>query len=457
MTKWVALVDDDMANLRIAGKIMSDNKIHVSAMKSGAALLRFVKDNRPDLILLDISMPEMDGFETLTRLRELEREEDLPEIPVIFLTADETIDTESRGFEMGVSDFIRKPFNPEVLLKRIDNVVNKQASINAFKKEATIDKLTGFLNKSATDEKLTEMCKSNEGCFMIIDLDSFKLVNDIYGHEMGDKVIIAFSEQIKLCTEHKSVFGRIGGDEFAAFSEGLLDEKELGIFTSELNAGLMMAAKELMGEDMDIPLGASVGAVFVPGQGTEYTELYKLADKALYTVKQNGKHGYGIYSRENETSDGVSYSNVRNLATILKERNIKNCAMWLEKAEFMYVYRFLLRYIKNYRISACEVLLTLSEPDDMDDEEFSSQCEGFGESLNHSLRKSDIMMRLKKNQYFFLLIEVDEGQVDNVLTRIVNTWNDTIEGKKSVISYDIEMILPDDRTDDDRRRKGLEI
>ncbi|MCR4759971.1 MAG: response regulator, partial [Oscillospiraceae bacterium] len=130
--KWIAIVDDDMTNLNIAGQILSKNQMRVSIMKSGTALLKFMQTNSPDLILLDIAMPVMDGFETLQRLRGLEETMGRSKTPVIFLTADQDTATESRGFEMGVADFIRKPFVPEILLKRIGNTVAQQAQINKF-------------------------------------------------------------------------------------------------------------------------------------------------------------------------------------------------------------------------------------------------------------------------------------------------------------------------------------
>ena len=138
------------------------------------------------------------------------------EIPVIFLTADEDTNTETKGFEMGVSDYIRKPFNPEVLLKRIDNVVSVQKEMNNLKTEATTDKLTGFLNKAATNAQMPSLCVSSVGALMMIDLDSFKLVNDIYGHEMGDEVLISFARIIRDTVPAGSKCGRIGGDERSA-------------------------------------------------------------------------------------------------------------------------------------------------------------------------------------------------------------------------------------------------
>ena len=105
MANWIVVVDDDMTNLKVAGHILSKNNKRVTALRSGEALLEFIKDNIPDLILLDIRMPEMDGFETFKRLREYEKENNLDDIPVVFLTADEETATESRGFELGVSDY----------------------------------------------------------------------------------------------------------------------------------------------------------------------------------------------------------------------------------------------------------------------------------------------------------------------------------------------------------------
>ncbi len=121
------VVDDDMANLQMAGTILSKNNMRVTALKSGQAMLNYITEHgTPDLILLDIMMPEMDGFETLKNLRKLEKSKGISETPVIFLTADDKTGTESKGFEVGVSDFIRKPFNPEVLLRRIDAEGNEQ-------------------------------------------------------------------------------------------------------------------------------------------------------------------------------------------------------------------------------------------------------------------------------------------------------------------------------------------
>jgi len=192
MADWIVVVDDDEMSLRMAGHILSKHNKRVTALKSGKALFGYIKENKPDLILLDINMPEMDGFETFDRLKELMNAQEIDEIPIIFLTAEGDSSVENRGFKAGVSDYIRKPFNPEILIRRIDNILNNQEKMHQYQEEATKDKLTGLLNKGAIAEKMEILCHKNSGYFMIMDLDAFKLVNDIYGHDMGDKVLELF-------------------------------------------------------------------------------------------------------------------------------------------------------------------------------------------------------------------------------------------------------------------------
>ena len=124
-------MDDDTANLTMANNILSGAGMRASCVKSGERALKFLQNNRPDLILLDVHMPEMDGFETLAAIRgsggELSAFSELPDvsdIPVIFLTADDDSDTESKGLQAGAMDFIKKPFVPDVLLLRVNHAID---------------------------------------------------------------------------------------------------------------------------------------------------------------------------------------------------------------------------------------------------------------------------------------------------------------------------------------------
>ena len=120
-TDWVVVVDDDVANLKMAGLILSRQHMRVTALKSGRALLEYIRNNTPDVILLDVRMPEMDGFETMRLLKQ----EMAPgqEIPVIFLTADDNAESEMKGLNLGAMDFIKKPFVPDVLTARVKHII----------------------------------------------------------------------------------------------------------------------------------------------------------------------------------------------------------------------------------------------------------------------------------------------------------------------------------------------
>ncbi|MBQ9460088.1 MAG: response regulator [Oscillospiraceae bacterium] len=119
MAEWIVVVDDDTTNLKAAGRVLSDNGMRVTALKSGSLLLDYLGKNTPDLILLDVLMPEMDGFETMRALREKPETRD---IPVIFLSASEE-EQAAEGLALGAMDFVRKPFVAELLVRRVRQAV----------------------------------------------------------------------------------------------------------------------------------------------------------------------------------------------------------------------------------------------------------------------------------------------------------------------------------------------
>ena len=158
MGYWIVVVDDDAMALTHVKNILREQDMRVSCLRSGQDLLKFMAKNAPDLVLLDIQMPEMDGFETYQALRHIETDAGREPTPIIFLSGMETSEAEQRSLEQGASDFIRKPVHKEILVKRILNAVRHTKDIENLKEEAAVDKLTGFLNKAAGTVKLTKLC-----------------------------------------------------------------------------------------------------------------------------------------------------------------------------------------------------------------------------------------------------------------------------------------------------------
>ena len=255
------IVDDEQISLLMTEHILASEYLTVCATSGEEALLFFRKEN-PDMILSDLHMTGMSGFELQQKLQK-----DLSvNVPFMFMTADTDEETESKGFEIGALDFIRKPFRADVLLRRVGNILQTVEQIQDLKKAADTDPMTGLLNKASSQIEIGRLCQSMPGVLMMIDLDSFKLVNDLYGHDMGDKILIRFAEIIRAAVRSSDLIGRMGGDEFIAFCQNIQDETVIAEKARYINEQLLASAKEFMGEDMTIPLGASLGCVFAPDE-----------------------------------------------------------------------------------------------------------------------------------------------------------------------------------------------
>ena len=444
MSYWVIVVDDDTANLRMAGHILSRHDFRVTVLKSGGALLGFISERGlPDLILLDILMPGMDGFATLERVRRWERENGLKKTPVIFLTADDDPASRERGFREGISDYITKPFDHETLISRINAVMAAQGRTDSMIDESAFDKLTGMPGKAAAEKEMSRLCRNRSGCLMVADLDAFKTVNEKYGTETGDKMLAEFADMIRSVVPVGSKCARIDGDKFEVFGTGINTEIELARLARILNTKLTAAAKRLLGDDMTIPVGVSVGGVLVPACGRDHAELIKLAEKALCGVKMNGKHGAKMYYPETANGEDRGIGSIErelaDLSAVFGERSIPNSALLLDKQVFSGVYQYIMRYIVRNHRTACKILFTFTKGEDCSDERFDTLCEAFGEHIKKSLRKTDILMRNRKDQFFVLLADVREGAVDMVVANLLRSWRSQY-GRTLEITYVTEFV-----------------
>ncbi|MBQ7515791.1 MAG: diguanylate cyclase [Schwartzia sp.] len=439
MNYWIVVVDDEAMSLTNARNLLSGQEMRVSCLRSGRDLLKFMGKNEPDLILLDVMMPEMDGFETFSALRALEEEQGKKRTPVIFLTGSEDSETERRGLKLGASDFIRKPFQKDVLLSRIHNAVANTRTIESLTEEATIDRLTGFLNKAAGTTRVAKLCAGRSGSLMVLDLDNFKLVNDLYGHDMGDRVLKAFAHVLRQNTRDDDTIARIGGDEFLAFFGGMKMEETIASLTRRLNEQLFHEAVALMGESFDIPLGISVGAVMAPECGQSYDTLFPLADSALYTAKHNGKHGYYLYrsgAEETLSHEEDLQAELSRLTRIIEERNEAGGALLLGMEPFSFVYRFIKRFASRYGGKMARLLFVLGTEDD--EQRLRKATEQFLEVLQKTLRRSDVILQSRPNQFFLLLPEQSEEDVPDVVGRIMAAWEKTEGHDRVRIGHAVE-------------------
>jgi diguanylate cyclase (GGDEF)-like protein len=286
------LVDDQPINIQTLYQIFhSDHEVFMAT--SGAQALDFCRNSPPDLILLDVVMPEMDGLETC---RQLKADAATADIPIIFVTAQSDPMDETRALETGGVDFIAKPVNPAVVRARVKTHLTLKAQGDLLRSLAFIDGLTGVANRRRFDETLqAEWRRCGRGnsplALLMIDIDHFKRYNDRYGHQAGDaclqKVAAALKERFG---RSHDLVARYGGEEFAC----LMPECDLAAGLSK--AEELRAAVATLGiPHADSPtasvLTLSIGvAAVVPGGDSGPQQLVAAADAALYAAKKGGRN-----------------------------------------------------------------------------------------------------------------------------------------------------------------------
>jgi len=434
--KKILIVDDMLVPLMMTENMLV-GQYQTFCAQSAKEAMEIYRKEKPDMILSDFRMPGMTGYDLQIALQN----EFHKKIPFMFMTADKSDEVESKGFDNGAMDFIRKPFKPEVLLRRVANILHTVDEIQDLKKTSTTDALTGLFNKGSSEEELKKICKKSVGALMMIDLDSFKLVNDIHGHAMGDKILIAFADILRAAMRSTDLIGRMGGDEFVAFCHGVLEESAVASKTQFINEKITDAAKKLMGEDMNIPLGASIGCVLVPQAGTDFADLYKKADKALYIVKQNGKHGYNIFSEDAPEEKVETVVTLAQIEMILGERNKEKGAYVLPFESFRVIYRFLKRTRAGYGKTICIVLFALKRTSD--DEKISRKqaSEQLIECLHNTLRRGDVVSQNGSNQILVLLTNTDgHHDVTRAISRVVENWGKLPVSKSFYFTHEWEVL-----------------
>jgi diguanylate cyclase (GGDEF)-like protein len=412
--KKILIVDDEEIMLMLAERALGQHYVTVLA-HSGAEAVNLYFEEQPDLVLTDLRMPEMSGYELQSTIHSKSDED----TPFIFITSDESDESESRGFDLGAADYIRKPIKPEVLLKRIERVLDNVDENNRLRKEAQLDAMTGLYNKATTERVLNDTVHKKRGMLLALDLDSFKLINDIHGHEMGDKILIAFSELIKSSIRENDIAGRIGGDEFVVFCENLFDTKAIEQRVEFYNVKLMETARMYMGEEVDIPLGCSCGATKIWDLSEDYLTVFSKADAALYKAKQVGKHCTHFYEKDAETESESAISDFRNLKMIFGERNPQRGAFLTDCDSFKTVYRFVLRLISNYQVDTRMVIFTLTGDDD---HVVCDATEKFLEIATNNLRGSDVVLKYNHNQVIMIIMKVDVEKYTIPVMRVLAAW-----------------------------------
>ncbi|MCL1935267.1 MAG: diguanylate cyclase [Defluviitaleaceae bacterium] len=300
----ILVIDDSKSNIIALTHILKDN-YNVLATKSGKTGISIAIDQKPDIILLDIIMPEIDGYEVL---KELKNNNATRHIPVIFISGLNTEEDEEKGLILGAVDYIAKPFSATIVNLRINNQIRMLKQMETIERLSKTDILTNLPNRAAIEDVLKiawERSRQNLSplTILMIDIDNFKSLNDTKGHIYGDRVLKYISGVLNSSLKRDLDFvGRWGGEEFIAVLEN--SDLDCGIMVSEKikeNLKLFKRRKSdsFIEEDITVSVGIFTGTA---GPNLFIEEFVDKADQALYIAKRTGKNKYVVYE---ENKSGI--------------------------------------------------------------------------------------------------------------------------------------------------------
>jgi diguanylate cyclase (GGDEF)-like protein len=287
------VVDDQPINIQVMHQIFA-SQYQIFMATSGSQALEFCRKTPPDLILLDVVMPGMDGFEVCQSLK---ANPDTQDIPVIFVTAHTDAQQETRGLDVGAVDFISKPVNPAVVRARVKTQITLKFQSDLMHKLVFLDGLTGVFNRRYFDQQFAiEVARSKRNsaalAMIMLDVDFFKRFNDRYGHQAGDDCLRLIAETLKESLRRPGdLIARYGGEEFVcilpdtAFSHAMDIAKEL---EKNVRKKGIAHADSQAAPVVTISLGV---AGRNGGVSADAAAMLALADAQLYCAKKAGRAG----------------------------------------------------------------------------------------------------------------------------------------------------------------------
>jgi diguanylate cyclase (GGDEF)-like protein len=310
----ILVVDDSRTQLEWLVAVLQREGYDVRAASGGKEALLKVRGDPPDLVLLDMILPDMDGLEVL---RFIKARPDDQFIPVIILSVKSDLDSKVTGLRIGADDFLAKPFaEAEILARcaamlRIKSLQDQlRATQHKLEEQSITDGLTGLKNRRLFDERLQEEFRraqryADPVSLIMVDLDHFKQVNDRFGHQAGDMVLREAAACIRASIRDPDICARYGGEEFAvilpkthlagalAVAERIWRELGAKIYSQPLQQGGVV-------KQVPIRVTASIGLAFFPSKDITSAELLlKYTDEALYQAKHSGRNTICLYQAQN--------------------------------------------------------------------------------------------------------------------------------------------------------------
>lgn len=286
----VLLVDDEVTNIEVMASVL-DGHCEIAFATSGAEALQLVTEISPDLILLDIVMPGMDGYAVCSKLKADPR---TANIPVIFVSALDGTDDETKGLRLGAIDYVSKPIRPAILQARVRNHLNLKRAHDMLEHLSATDGLTGVANRRRLEEAIelefARQTRSQEPLSIImLDVDHFKNFNDTYGHAAGDECLKRIAATLRRTLRQQvDLVARYGGEEFMCVLPN--SPHALAVEVAE-RIRTQIAAMAIDHGGLSVNVSASLGVATAEfGQDITPALFMEQADQRLYTAKRAGRN-----------------------------------------------------------------------------------------------------------------------------------------------------------------------
>ncbi|MDR0731764.1 MAG: diguanylate cyclase [Treponema sp.] len=268
------------------------NEHHLEFSAGSKDVIETILERKPDLVLLDLWLGNIDSFELLSQLKEIDETRD---IPVILLTSNASVEDEEKGLRLGAVDYLTRPFHNAIVTARIRIQLDLIKHIRTIERLGMIDALTDIPNRRFFDMRIKEewrrACRHKSHIsILMLDVDKFKNYNDTYGHPQGDR-LLKFIGKILMDNLHRpsDMAARLGGEEFAVLL-GDTDTAGAVKVAEAIRRGIEQGIVPTPeGEPTSITISTGISSI-IPSTDGDYMELIQQADKHLYTAKENGRN-----------------------------------------------------------------------------------------------------------------------------------------------------------------------
>jgi two-component system cell cycle response regulator len=301
----ILLVEDDQKDAKLIQSYLHGEPYQIKLVKDGEETISCVQQEKIDLIVLDILLPGMDGFEVCRRLK---REEQTRNIQIVAITSLRDLESKIKGFELGVDDYLVKPINRHELGVRVKALIKKKAYLDSLHANyeiavhsAITDKLTGLYNQAYFKHFLDfeikrSLRQKTPVTLFMLDIDDFKQYNDNLGHLAGDGILMELAELIRANVRDTDLAARYGGEEFAVvLSNTNIDDALMSAerIRQIIHGHTFSHIKSLPSKKLSI----SVGVAVYPSDAGSLEELIQKADSALYKAKKEGKNRVCLHNK----------------------------------------------------------------------------------------------------------------------------------------------------------------